>query len=349
MFLRSGGRSAGGLTFSSDFAAPRVALALGLGGSACSLLGLGLRDQGGSGAAPLLAAGRARRRAQHVSALMSGVILKIGIYGCRALLRCLGTPPAVVGRDACSPLGALRGARRALRARQHDLKRLLAYTASRTSASSSGVGAGAGRPTRASPLGAARLAGCLLHVEPCLFKGLLFLGAGAARTPREPATWSDRGPRPADAGRRRCSCWARSPSAACRRSTASSASGCWCGGFLHAGKDGGLLRFATLGAAGLALVAGLAVACFLRIAGVAFIGSARDRTIAATSPTPAAMTLPMASLALACLAIGVAPAQVLRLIGRAVVVVLGSPMVAGGGLGSKSPAHSACSAPPSSL
>ena len=72
---------------------------------------------------------RTRRRPSHVSAVMSGVMIKTGIYGLVRVLTLLGRAAGVVGlaagrRSAPSPgvLGVL------FALAQHDLKRLLAYS-----------------------------------------------------------------------------------------------------------------------------------------------------------------------------------------------------------------------------
>ena len=63
----------------------------------------------------------------HVSAVMSGVMIKTGIYGLLRMLTLLGAPPAVVGLDVGGHRRRLGHPGRALRLAQHDLKRLLAY------------------------------------------------------------------------------------------------------------------------------------------------------------------------------------------------------------------------------
>ena len=66
----------------------------------------------------------------HVSALMSGVMIKLGVYGLlRVGLDLLGGGPAVVGRSRPDRLGAVSAVLGVLYAlMEHDLKRLLAYS-----------------------------------------------------------------------------------------------------------------------------------------------------------------------------------------------------------------------------
>jgi hydrogenase-4 component B len=117
----------------------------------------------------------------HVSAILSGVSIKMGVYGLLRFSGWLPTPAAagwiVVGLGAS---GALAGIAFALA--QHDLKRLLAYC----SVENVGViliglgGALLGAAHGDAPWGRLALAGALLHVwNHGLFKSLLFLGAGS--------------------------------------------------------------------------------------------------------------------------------------------------------------------------
>ena len=119
----------------------------------------------------------------HVSALMSGVMVKLGVYGVlRFSLDLLGGGPAwwgalLIGLGAAS---ALVGVLYALM--EDDLKRLLAYsTVENVGLVFIGMGAGLlfislGEPAVAALALAAALYHALNHAA---FKGLLFLGAGA--------------------------------------------------------------------------------------------------------------------------------------------------------------------------
>src|SRR5215813_6916221 len=119
----------------------------------------------------------------HVSALMSGVMVKLGVYGIlRLTLDLLGVGPAwwgalLIGLGAAS---ALVGVLYALT--EDDLKRLLAYSSvENVGLVFIGLGAGllfasVGEPAAAMLALAAALYHALNHG---VFKGLLFLGAGA--------------------------------------------------------------------------------------------------------------------------------------------------------------------------
>ena len=117
----------------------------------------------------------------HVSAILSGVAIKMGIYGIVRFSGWLPTPPAagwVVA--ALGVVSAVLGVAFALG--QHDLKRLLAYH----SVENIGIilmGVGFAMVAAAhgqAAWGVLALAGGLLHVwNHGLFKALLFLGAGS--------------------------------------------------------------------------------------------------------------------------------------------------------------------------
>ncbi|PIY20844.1 MAG: hydrogenase, partial [Deltaproteobacteria bacterium CG_4_10_14_3_um_filter_60_8] len=118
----------------------------------------------------------------HVSALMSGVMIKMGIYGIVRLASFFGDIPPWWGWTVLS-LGAVSGVMGvAFAIAQHDIKRLLAYH----SVENIGIillglgvallGKSFGQPA----LMALGLAGALLHViNHGLFKSLLFLSAGS--------------------------------------------------------------------------------------------------------------------------------------------------------------------------
>lgn len=118
----------------------------------------------------------------HVSAVMSGVMIKMGIYGLLRTLTILGPPPAwwgwllVVAGASSGILGVL------FALAQHDLKRLLAYhSVENIGIIALGLGVGLlGVSYRQAAMATLGFAGGILHVlNHALFKSLLFLGAGA--------------------------------------------------------------------------------------------------------------------------------------------------------------------------
>src|SRR5438105_1093353 len=121
----------------------------------------------------------------NVSALLSGVIIKSGIYGLtRVYFDFLGTPPLWWGATALvvGSVSALLGVLYALM--DHDLKRLLAYhSIENIGIILMGLGAALMFQHANHPLlGAMALIAGLYHtINHALFKGLLFLGAGAVQ------------------------------------------------------------------------------------------------------------------------------------------------------------------------
>src|SRR5260370_23854303 len=117
----------------------------------------------------------------HVSAVMSAVMIKTGIYGIVRVMMILGAPQAWWGWVLCG-IGLSSGVIGVLLAlAQHDLKRLLAYhSVENIGIIALGLGVGTlGVRTGLPAVAAVGFAGALLHVlNHTLFKGLLFLAAG---------------------------------------------------------------------------------------------------------------------------------------------------------------------------
>ncbi|HEY6002684.1 MAG TPA: proton-conducting transporter membrane subunit, partial [Anaeromyxobacter sp.] len=259
----------------------------------------------------------------HVSALMSGIVVKTGIYGLLRVTGLFDAPPVSWGVVllALGGISAVLGVAFALA--QHDLKRLLAYhTVENVGIIALGAGlALLGRASGSHALVLLGFAGAGLHVvNHALFKSLLFLGAGTIH--------HSTGTREMDllGGLAK-----RLPATTLFFAVGAAAiSGLpplngfvseWLVylGFLDALRrpSGDLLAFAALGAPVLALVGGLAAACFAKVVGVVFLGTARSAHAEKAHEAPAAMLGPMAALALACAAIGLVPAAVLPALARA--------------------------------
>ncbi len=118
----------------------------------------------------------------HVSAFMSGVLIKIGVYGVMRLLTFLGQPPEWWSL-ACIGLGLFTGVWGILAALgQRDIKRLLAYSSvENVGLILLGLGLGLmGTAQRLPGLALLGYGGALLHMlNHGLIKSLLFLSAGA--------------------------------------------------------------------------------------------------------------------------------------------------------------------------
>ena len=117
----------------------------------------------------------------HVSAIMSGVAIKMGVYGIVRFSGWLPVPDgagwAVLGIGCASALMGI-----AFAMAQNDIKRLLAYcSVENVGIILMGLGIALLAATNGHPAwGQIALAGSLLHVfNHCLFKSLLFFGAGS--------------------------------------------------------------------------------------------------------------------------------------------------------------------------
>lgn len=246
----------------------------------------------------------------HVSALLSGLSLKLGIYG---ILRFSGWFPVPPGAGwtvgGLGALSAVLGVAFALG--QHDLKRLLAYH----SVENIGIIVmGAGFAMLAASRGDARwgllaLAGGLLHVwNHGLFKSLLFLGAGSVVRATGTRMMSRLG-----------GLWRRMPwTAALFGLGAAAIAGLPpLNGFVSEWLLSlGLLRGMNLPGPGVAcagaflllgVTGALALACFTKVCGVAFLGEPRSGEASGARECGPAMRTPMIGLALACAGIGLAP------------------------------------------
>jgi len=250
--------------------------------------------------------------ASPVSALLSGVVIKTGMYG---LLRLLGWLPGLPVGCAVVMLvfGMTSGVLGVLYAMaQHDIKRLLAYhSVENIGIIGLGIGMGMlGESTGRPALVALGYGGALLHVlNHALFKGLLFLSAGAViysagtgnierlgglahRTPINAVFFLI------------------AALAICALPPLNGFVSEWmiyasllAGAFHAPSATGGV---AVLAAASLALMGGLALACFAKAFGVVFLGEPRDDSIRAR-PTPWSMRLGMLVPAALCVGIGLLP------------------------------------------
>ncbi len=271
----------------------------------------------------------------HVSALMSGVMIKMGVYGLlRVGLDLLGGGPAWWGGLvlAAGALSALLGVLYALM--EHDLKRLLAYH----SVENIGIifiGLGAGWMFQSYGLGtlaALGFVGGLYHtINHACFKSLLFLGAGGvlhatgSRNMEELGGLIKRMPRTALFFLVGAAAISALPP-------------------LNGFVSEWLVFQALLGGAAiprsevavlmpvavalLALTSGLAAACFVKAFGITFLGMPRSGEADRAREVPLAMQCGMAVLALACVALGLGAFVMVPALGAVLAGQSGMPPVA---------------------
>jgi len=265
----------------------------------------------------------------HVSAQMSGVLIKVGLYGLVRITSLCENPPLWWGIAliAVGVVSAVLGVAFAIG--QHDLKRLLAYhSVENIGIICLGLGlALIGRAEDRPELVALGLAGALLHVwNHGLFKSLLFLSAGAVVH----AT----GTREID---RLGGLWRRMPRTGMSFLIGAVAI---CGlpplngfiselfiflGLFRAAMllGGPTWLVAMLAAAALSLVGALALACFVKAFGAVFLGLPRSSDGATAHEVGKRMRMPMATLALGCIAIAVGPAVLAPILDDATKAWLG--------------------------
>jgi hydrogenase-4 component B len=266
----------------------------------------------------------------HVSALMSGVMIKLGVMGLlRAGLEWLGVGPpwwgvALLLAGTLSALGGVLYA-----AVERDLKRLLAFS----SIDNIGIiliATGAGmvfHAARLETLAIFALAAGLYHtLNHAAFKALLFLGAGAVA--------HGAGTRDLEAmgGLIKRMPWT---AAAFLVGALAIAALPPLNGFVSEWltfqallQNGQLPRpeltlVFVLGLAGLALTGGLAVACFVRAFGIAFLALPRTEAAARAHEAGPAMRAGMGLLVLACAGLALAPTVLLPRLGATAARLLG--------------------------
>lgn len=249
----------------------------------------------------------------HASALMSGVMVKIGVFGILKvgldLLAHSGIPlwwgVMVLLFGAVS---AMLGVLYALAER--DIKRLLAWsTVENVGIILLGVGVGMiGVAIHQPVLAAVGLLGALFHLfNHALFKGLLFLGAGAIiwrLHTRDMAQMGALAKRmPWTAGAFLIGCLAISAMPPLNGFTSEWYT--WQSLFAMTRADDVILRLAgPLTLVMLAIAGALAAMCFVNLYGISFCGAARSEKAEHAQEVPWQMTLAMAMLAVLCILSG---------------------------------------------
>jgi hydrogenase-4 component B len=253
----------------------------------------------------------------HASALMSGAMIKVGIYGLLRILTILGAPQPWWGWLLIA-VGASTGVLAILYAlAQHDLKRLLAYSSvENVGIIVLGIGVGVlGLAEGMTPLAVIGFAAALLHVlNHSIFKGLLFLGAGAIQQATHSLELEELG------GLLKRMPWTGTTFLIGAAAIVGLPP---LNGFVsefllfYAGFLGLVQSPVSIGVAGLislvamGLISGLAAACFAKAFGIVFLGSARSHEAAEADEAAGPMCAAMVVLALLCVVIGLAAPMVM--------------------------------------
>ena len=279
----------------------------------------------------------------HVSAMMSGVMLKMGIYGIIRILSLFYPVPVWWGAVILG-LGIISGVTGIISAiGQNDIKRLLAYSSiENIGIITMGIGAALiGQSIGNQTLLLLGMGGALLHIlNHSLFKSLLFLGSGAlihaagTRDLNRMGGLARRMPRTAPL-------FLVGAMAICGLPPLNGFISEYLlyFGFFSSVKDGAAPIVLGMGLAvtALALIGALALACFVKVYGVAFLGVPRSAEAEQGHDAPWQMPAAMSLLALCCLAIGLLPQYATNLVQPAVYAVLPSLAAAGSGITTQAP------------
>jgi len=266
----------------------------------------------------------------HVSGIMSGVIIKIGIFGILRMLLLVKTDFTAVGYLILivSLVSGLYGVMLAII--QHNLKKLLAYhSIENIGIIGIGIGIGCiGIGSGNQVLATLGLAGALLHtLNHSLFKSLLFYSAGNVYQATHTMDIEKLG-----------GLIKRMPQTAALFLVAAIAI---CGippfnGFvsefiIYIGlynwlSDATLVSLlaAIFSTAGLALIGGLAMLCFTKAFGVVFLGTERSELPQSCKEVPFLQLLPMYLLAFIIILIGVLPMEFIQLLAQPVSLFTGN-------------------------
>jgi hydrogenase-4 component B len=254
----------------------------------------------------------------HISAVMSGVMIKMGIYGIIRIYSLLNSPDmsyAIIVVIAGMVTGIL-GVIYALG--KQDMKKMLAYSSvENIGIILMGLGIGMiGVANDSTGMAFFGFSGAFLHVfNHSIFKSLLFMGAGAVLHKAKTKSINQLG-----------GLMKRMPTTGKTFLAGSVAiSGLppfngfvgefliYFGAFQGMKLHGLPFILATLTIISLAVIGGLATACFTKVVGLAFLGEPRTEAAANASEAGFTMQLVMVLLASACLFIGIYPEPFVRL------------------------------------
>lgn len=254
----------------------------------------------------------------HISAIMSGVMIKMGIYGILRFYVLLADSSMLLGQIIlmAGMISGVLGVVYALG--KHDIKRLLAYHSVENigiiliGAGLGMIGISTGNPVMA----AFGFAGSLLHVlNHSIFKSLLFMGAGAVLQKTKTRHVDELG----GLGKRMPITGKTFLIGSISISGLPPFNGfiseflIYFAAFQGLKAAGSVFIFASLAIISLAVIGGLAAGCFTKVVGIVFLGEPRSAGAGRATEAGWTMTAPMVFLALLCLAIGIWPEPFVRL------------------------------------
>ena len=259
----------------------------------------------------------------HVSAILSAVMLKTGVYGILRISSLLPPVPHLGGLlMGLGVITALFGVGCALA--QRDYKRLLAYSSvENIGIIFMGVGLGwAGRALHQPWLAALGFGGAIFHMwNHTVFKSLLFLGAGAVLHATQTRDMEALG---GLAGRMPRTALILFP-AMLSVSALPPFNGFLSEWILYRGCFASLMHggswTAGLTLSGLALTGGLAAVAFAKCFGFVFLGIPRSSAAEHAHDPERSMVLPMAILAVLCLALSLGSVLLLPLLDRVLAIL----------------------------
>ncbi len=253
----------------------------------------------------------------HVSAVMSGIMIKMGIYGIVRFYLLLAPASPLVAQTVLL-LGMVSGLLGVIYAiGKHDLKGLLAYSSvENIGIILLGLGTGMlGVSTGNTVMAACGFAGGLLHVlNHSLFKSLLFMGAGAVLHQTGTLNSNQLGGLMKTMPLTGRACLAGSVAI----SGLPPFNGFISEFLIYYGAIHGLALartpfvFSLLTIVSLAVIGGFAAACFTKVIGIIFLGEPRTEQAAKAREAGGIMVGVLVVLAAACLVIGVWPDPFVR-------------------------------------
>lgn len=271
----------------------------------------------------------------HVSGIMSGIMIKMGIFGILRIISCMSGDYLVPGVIilVLAVMSSLYGVMQAIF--QHDLKRLLAWH-SIENIGIIGIGIGAGMiglGMQNPVLAFLGFAGGILHVlNHSLFKSLLFFSAGSVYAATGTRDINLLG-----------GIMKKMPLTAGLFLLASIAisglpplNGFISEFLIFSGLFSGVASHQTfyvilfiLSIAGLALTGGLAAFCFTKAFGITFLGETRSKLLHTPGEMPGEMLLPQFIIGVIIVLIGIVPLFFIKWIGTVIAASFSTGMPAG--------------------